>query len=43
LGNRGDWLVSQRDEAKPREFKTLDAAVSALESIGFRVTAISEE
>jgi hypothetical protein len=43
LGNQAGWLVSQRDEAKPREFKTLDAAISALESIGFRITAISEE
>ena len=36
-GNGAGWLVSQRDKTNPRQFKTIDAAVSALEEIGFKV------
>jgi hypothetical protein len=36
-GNGAGWLVSQRDKTNPRQFKTIDAAVSALEDIGFKV------
>jgi len=36
-GNGAGWLVSQRDKTNPRQFKTLDAAVAALEEIGFKV------
>ena len=35
-GNGAGWLVDARTK-QPREFKTLDAAVSSLESIGFKV------
>jgi hypothetical protein len=35
-GNAAGWLVDARSK-EPREFKTLDAAVSSLESIGFRI------
>lgn len=35
-GNAAGWLVDARTK-QPREFKTLDAAVSSLESIGFKV------
>lgn len=35
-GNAAGWLVDARTK-EPRQFKTLDAAVAALESIGFKV------
>lgn len=35
-GNAAGWLVDARSK-QPREFKTLDAAISAVESIGFKV------
>lgn len=43
LGNHAGWLVSQRDKTTPRKFKTLDAAVAAVEEIGFRIKSLSEE
>jgi hypothetical protein len=36
-GNGAGWLVSQRDKVNPRQFKTIDAAISAIEEIGFKV------
>ncbi len=36
-GNGSGWLVSQRDKTNPRQFKTIDAAVAAIEEIGFKI------
>jgi hypothetical protein len=36
-GMSAGWLVSQRDKANPRQFKTLESAVSAIEEVGFKV------
>lgn len=36
-GMGAGWLVSQRDKTTPRQFKTLDAAVAAIEEVGFNV------
>lgn len=38
-GNAAGWLVDARDK-EPRMFKSLDAAVSALEQVGFRVNTV---
>jgi len=40
-GNAAGWLVDARSK-EPREFKTLDAAVSSLEAIGFKVEELSQ-
>lgn len=39
-GNAAGWLVDARTK-EPRIFKTLDSAVSALESIGFEVNRLA--
>ena len=39
-GNAAGWLVDARTK-EPRTFKTLDSAVSALESIGFKVNCLA--
>lgn len=39
-GNAAGWLVDARTK-EPREFKSLDSAVSALESIGFRIEQLN--
>jgi hypothetical protein len=39
LGDFG-YLISQRDKTMPRQFKTLDAAISAVQDIGFFINAI---
>lgn len=39
-GNSAGWLVDARDH-EARKFKTLDAAVSGLEQIGFRVNTVN--
>lgn len=36
-GNGAGWLVSQRDKLNPRQFKTIDSAVSAVVEVGFKV------
>jgi hypothetical protein len=36
-GNGAGWLVSQRDKVNPRQFKTIDSAVSAVVEVGFKV------
>ena len=38
-GNAAGWLVDARSH-DPRQFKTLDAAIQALEQIGFKVDAL---
>lgn len=38
-GNAAGWLVDARSK-EPRVFKTLDSAVSALETIGFQVNIL---
>lgn len=38
-GNSAGWLVDARDR-EARQFKTLDAAVQALEQIGFKVESL---
>lgn len=39
-GNAAGWLEEARHR-EPREFKTLDAAVQALEQIGFSVDSLT--
>lgn len=39
LGDFG-YLASQREKAAPRQFKTLDAAISAVQEVGFFINAI---
>ena len=36
-GMGANWLVSQRDQLNPRQFKSLDAAVAVIKEIGFKV------
>jgi hypothetical protein len=43
VGNGAGWLVSQRDKANPRQFKTIDAAVAAIQEIGFMVGYLAGE
>jgi hypothetical protein len=38
-GNSQGWLIDARTKG-PRQFKTLDAAVSALHQIGFQITEL---
>lgn len=38
-GAAAGWLIDARTKG-PREFKTLDAAVSALHQIGFQITEL---
>lgn len=38
-GNHAGWLVESRDR-EPRQFKSLDTAVNALEQIGFQVNTL---
>jgi hypothetical protein len=38
-GNARGWLTDARSNT-PREFKSLDSAVSAIEQIGFEVNAV---
>lgn len=38
-GNGAGWLVDARHK-EPRQFRTLDAAVAAVEEIGFRVNVL---
>lgn len=38
-GNSQGWLIDARTKG-PRQFKTLDAAVSALKQIGFEINEL---
>lgn len=40
LGRECGYLIAQRDKTSPRQFKTVDAALSAVQDIGFLTDVI---